>query len=235
MSPPVADPLIPELTQRPTSLFLQGSNRPLLNWVLYAIVVRSDPNFHWTDLRRPNDVVDPLDPLAQHIIPEDQFRIVRPEAVRPNPEPSASISTTIRPDEPRDLVRRLVDFLWLPSRTQDLIARTTSPGRTAIFAVSNTQNFVGVFPNEALQPVLRAILNSGASLAMTWDGDMPARSQAFEFVLSLEGEGPRSWKDARLRCILGNSDGAVRAGTILRLGDLTPVAKVLEPFGLDRR
>jgi len=231
---PGARGFIPELAERPTSVFLHGSSRPLLNWVMYALLVRSDPRFRWTDVRFLEERLDPLDPLARHVVPESQLSIIEPDELRLTPVPAGPFSTMIDPNEPKESVRRTLEFLHLPAHTQDLISRTPKTTRPAQFGLSNAHRIAGLFPTGTVQPTLRAILESGVSLTQTWADASPSAARAYDFVIGVEGTGPAEWKDAVLSCDIGNSVGPVRAGKRLRLEELDAVAEVLGPLGLSR-
>ena len=234
MRPPSAHGLLPEITQRPITVLLHGSSRPLLNWVMFTLLDRSHPNFWWTDLRVHGETLDPLDPLARHVVPEDHLSIVEPHVLQRSPDPTRAFSTMIQAGEPTESVQRALDFLRLPSHTQDLISRGQPTSRPAQFGLSNGHRLVGLFPTGTIQPTLQAILDSKVSLVMTWADALPASARLYDFVLGVEGAGPAVWKDAVLHCEIGNSAGPVRAGQRLRLGELRPVAEILEPMELSR-
>jgi len=234
MEPSASRVLIPELTERPTSVFLHGSNRALLNWVMYALLDRSNPDFRWTDVRLREEPLDPLDPLARHVIPESQLSLVEPDELQRSPVSSSSFSALVRPDEPDESTRRALAFLRLPTHTQDLISRTSPRTTPAQFGLSNAHRLLAAFPAKTVQPTLRAILDSGISLVMTWADAAPSGSRAYDFVLGLEGGGPADWKEAVLHCVIGNSAGPVRAGERLKLGRLPSIADVLGPMRLSR-
>jgi hypothetical protein len=234
MEPPPVRVLIPELIERPTTVLLHGSNRPLLNWVMYALLDRSNPDFRWTDVRLREEPLDPLDPLARHVVPEGQLSLVEPDELQRSPVPTSSLSTLVRTDEMDESTRRALAFLRLPTHTQDLISRTSPRSTPAQFGLSNGHRLLAAFPAKTVQPTLRAILDSGVSLVMTWADAVPAGSRAYDFVLGLEGGGPADWKEAVLHCVIGNSEGPVRAGARLTLGRLPAIADVLDPMGLSR-
>jgi hypothetical protein len=234
MEPSPASLLIPELTQRPTSVILHGSSRPLLNWVMYALLDRSNPNFRWTDVRLREEPIDPLDPLARNVVPASHLSLVEPDELQRSPDPSASLSTMVHPDEPAESIRRALAFLRLPSHTQDMISRTSPSTIPAQIGLSNAHRLLAAFPSATVQPTVRAILDSGVTLVMTWADALPAASKAFDFVLGVEGASPSEWRNAILNCGIGNSVGPVRAGRRLRLGELAPIADVLGSVGLPR-
>lgn len=227
--------LIPELGERPTSVFLHGSNRPLLNWVLYAILVRTDPKFVWTDVRFQGERLDPLDPLARSLVPESQLSVVRPEELKRTHPPTHQVSSYFHPDEDPDAVRRLSEFLGLPQHTQRVISHVDRVGRVPVLGLSNAHRLAGLYDFGHVHPTIRAILDSGVSLVMTWADAVPGESSAFDFVLGLEGAGPLDWADAELRCTLGISRGEVRAGRSQRLGEIPSIADELRQAGVSRR
>src|SRR5208282_2903008 len=186
------------------------------------------------DVRLREEPLDPLDPLARHVVPESRLSLVEPDELQRSPDPSASLSTLVRPDEPAESIRRTLAFLRLPTHTQDLISRTSPRDTPAQFGLSNAHRLLAAFPAATVQPTLRAILDSGVTLVMTWADAAPAGSRAYDFVLGLEGGGPADWKDAVLHCVIGNSEGPVRAGRRLKLGQLGPIVDVLGPMGLSR-
>jgi len=234
MGPSPALGLIPELTHHPTSVLLHGSSRPLLNWVMYAVLDRSNPNFRWTDVRLREERLDPLDPLARHVLPEGQLSIIEPAMLQRSPDPGRAVSTMIHSDEPAGSLQRVMEFLRLPAHTQELISQASPTKRPAQFGLSNCHRLAAIFPVNSIQPTLRAILSSGVSLVMTWADALPASAQLFDFVVGVEGSDPAAWKEAVLNCELGRSEGPVRVGSKLRLGELRSVADVLEPMGLSR-
>jgi hypothetical protein len=230
-----AEGLIPELGQRPISAFFYGASRPLLNWVLYATLIRSDPDFFWTDVRLPEEVLDPLDPLARHVVPDRQSSVVPPEGLPRSTTPSAALSHMIRPDEPAESMQRIVSFLQLPTHTQDVISRAASSHRTPVLGLSNAHRIAAHYPGDAPARTVKAILSAGASLVLTWADAKPTTASAFDFVLGLDGLSPTHWKEAVLRCERGNSSGPVREGRRHALGELPAVAEVLGPLGISKR
>ncbi|MGA7476821.1 MAG: hypothetical protein WBW47_06335 [Thermoplasmata archaeon] len=234
MGAPAAASLIPEIAERPTTVVLHCSDRPLVNWVMYAMLVRANPNFIWTDIRLTGEVLDPLDPLARHVIPVRQLSVVQPKTLQLNLEPPSALTTMIHTDESGDLKQQLRSFLRLPEHTQDLISRVPKEGLVPLFGLSNAQRIAALYPPETIRPTLQAIKDSGTSMIMTWADALPGSVKEFDFVLRVEGLGPKSWRSASLRCDRGSSSGPVRVGKRFRLGDLAPIAEVLGPFGLSR-
>ena len=55
----------------PTSVFITGQNRTLLQWFAFASLHPYSSRVYWTDVRLPGEVLDPLDPIALHRIPDE--------------------------------------------------------------------------------------------------------------------------------------------------------------------
>jgi len=227
------DLLIPELAQRPTAVMLYGTNSPLLNWLLYSLLVRGSPSFVWTDVRERADRLDPLDPLSRPVMAPTRLHVVEPHLWTPEPPPSPSVPDLSRTEELPEDLRRLVDSLRFPSHLKEAVSPGPASGPVPLIGVSNVHRLLPAFTVERLERTVRAIVDSGTSLVLTLVGPVPAGALS-QFEIGVEGEGPAAWKDAVLVCTAGDSVGPVRAGRRLRLGDLPQVAGVLGPLKLDR-
>lgn len=213
---------------RPTSVILCGSSRPLLNWVAYALASTTDSGFIWTDVRLEGEVLADSDPLARGLVPPDRLAVVYPNVLKPNDAAAnMAIGGVVRSDEPPDTVRRMVDFLRLPLPTQRLLAGAPPGGRPMVLVLSNAHHMTVLYPTETVAPVLRAVIDAGAILFVTF-ADAPRESRhAFETILHVGGNDPKAWKRATLRVEKGPSGGPLRAGSEHRLGELEVVAAVL--------
>lgn len=232
---PAGPCLIPELRERPTSVFLHGTNRPLLNWVLYALLHRADPEYIWTDVRFENETLDRLDPLARGVVPETQLSVVRPTTLGPSVHPHTTASSFFHPEEDPEAARRLVRFLGLPQHTQEMISRVQPRNPLPILGLSNAHRLASFYSAAAVQPTIRAILEGGVSLVMTWADAVPGGSATFDYVVSVEGASPLEWRRAELRLTLGLSRGPLRPGRVLRLGDLPEIVEEIAPFSVSER
>ncbi len=216
------------LLNRPTSAVVYGSNRPLLNWVAYALASAADPAFHWTDVRLQGEVLAETDPLSLGLIPPDRLNIRYPHELLPNDaDANMAIAGVVRDDDSSEVMKRLMDFIRLPLDAQRLLARGSSGEQTRVFVLSNGHRLVSSYPPNTLTSVLGAIVGAGAAMFMTFADSPPASHRAFESALHLEGNDPRAWKQATLRVERGPSKGPLRAGSEYRLSELDPVAAVL--------
>jgi hypothetical protein len=212
----------------PTSVLLCGSSRSLLNWAAYAFALTEVPEFTWVDVRHRGQAPAAGGPLACNMVPPEQLHVLETTDLPRNDAVSnMAIAGVIRTDEPPDDVRLLVDFLRLPSRIQELLSSARTEGRPRMLVVSNAHRMATYYPAEAVAPVVRAVVKTGAILFMTF-ADAPSEGhEAFETILYLEGNDPKEWKRAILRAAKGPLDGPFQTGSEYRLVELEPVAAVL--------
>jgi len=213
---------------RPTSAILCGANRSLLNWVAYGLAASEGREFVWTNVELDGEVMEDSDLLSKDLIPRDRFLTVRPNTlVRDEFAGNVALGGLVRTDEPTEAIRRFADFLRLPLHTQAVISRLPRTGPPVVLVLSNVQRMAALYPTEAVAPTVRSIVESGASLLLTW-ADAPSKGRfAFENVLHLRGSEPSAWREAVLRVEQASPDGPLRAGDELCLGDFAPVASTL--------
>lgn len=213
------------LFPRPTSVLLCGPSRPLLNWTAYALAASTDPGFIWTDIRPPGESLDAIDPLARGLIPSERLNIVHPTEILPERSGAPAAARSVAPSSPT--VRRLQDFVRLPLHTQRLLTGEPTRGRPIVLVLSNAQRMVGLYPAQNVAPVVKAIVEAGVILLVTFADVPPEGHEAFDLVLRLEGGDPTNWSRATLKVEKAPADGLLRAGAALRLGEFAPIAPVL--------
>lgn len=234
MGVPPPECLIPEVSQKPTAVVLEGTSRPLLNWVLYAILVRGSANYVWADVRPKGVEVDPDDPLAHAVIPPAQLTVVEPDellaAIGSIVSAGSSMSSQNAPGESPPTI----EFGRLPDRAQVLVERATLMGRVTLFGLSNVDRLAPVLNPEVARMTVEAIREAGASFVHTWASSIPAPSDAADFVIDVQGTHPQDWRNAVLHCRVGASIGPMRQGKSARVEDLPQVADVLSPLIIRR-
>ncbi|HYB78748.1 MAG TPA: hypothetical protein VEG66_03175 [Thermoplasmata archaeon] len=217
------------LFSRPTSVIICGTSRSLLNWAAYALAAGTDPDFLWTDVRLSGEVVAPEDPLSRDLIPSGRLRLVSPAELRPDDATAnAALSAVIRDDDTPEELERAVEFLRLPSTTQDVLAEAKGDGSPRVVVLSNGHRLVAIYNDLAVvRPTVRAIVGAGVALIMTFADAPPGGREAFEIVLHVEGSDPTAWRLARLRVEKAPPDSIFPAGSETLLADVGPIASVL--------
>jgi len=214
---------------KPTSLIVWGDDRSLLSWVAYALASETDPEFSWTDVRYTGQALPDTDPLTRNLVPAERLNVVGTQDLAPDDAAAnMAVSAVIRPDEAPDDVQRVLDFLRLPSTTQQVLARPHPEGKPKVAVLSNGQRIVAFYPSPAaIDPTLRAIVGTGTILIMTFADAGPDGRFRFENVLNLEGSVRDGWKAATLTVEKGAPGGSFVTGMKYRLSDLSPLSEVL--------
>lgn len=216
-----------EMFARPTSVFLSGGSRPLLNWVAYALTARHRSGLVWTDVRLDGETLDDDDLLGRDLLPKERLLTVSPgELARDELPGNVAVGDLVRSDERPEAVQRFADFLRLPRHTRDVISRLPREG-SAVIVLSNGHRIVALYPTAKAGPTVRSIVEAGVSLLMTWADAPPAGRLAFEHILHVTGNEPAAWRKAVLHVERGGPAGPLRTGSDVRLGDWPAVTAVL--------
>ncbi|HYB63045.1 MAG TPA: hypothetical protein VEE86_01300 [Thermoplasmata archaeon] len=216
------------LFDRPTSAILCGTDRPLLNWVAYALSSAPGVESIWTDVRLDDELLDPSDLLHRDLIPKERFLTVSPDKLaRDDFAGNLALGGLVRSDEPEQTVRRFADFLRLPAHTQALIARIPRDDRPVVLVLSNAHRLAALYRSHDVAPTLRAIVESGVSLLMTWADALSGGRLAFDRILHVRGTMASGWRRAVLSVERGPPVGVLRPGAEVALEDYPPVATVL--------
>ena len=217
------------LFPRPTSVFISGNSRALLNWVAYALAAASDPEFVWTDVRLSEESIASDDLLSRDRIPVERLHLVAPSELTPDDATAnMAVSTVIRADEPPEDLRRLTEFLRLPIRTQRVLEQASGEGPPRVVVLSNGHRLVAIYSNTAMvTSAVHAIVSSGVAFIMTFADSPPGGRLAFETVIHVDGGDPTAWRLAKIRVEKAPIGGVFTAGSELLLTDVESVATVL--------
>lgn len=192
------------------------------------MAVATDPGFMWVDVGAKGEVKAESDPLKRGVIPAERLATVRAAELAPDhSRANVGVSAVIREDEPPESLQLLLDFLRLPPRTQSTLSKVAVHARPRVFVLSNSHRLSSLYPVETVAPLLRAILATGVTVIMTFADAPNAGRLAFDVVLHVEGWDLASWRETVVRIEKGPTAGPLTAGTETRLGELSPVAKVL--------
>lgn len=219
----------PTLFPKPTSVILCGASRPLLNWVAYALASKSDPEFVWTDVRLSGELPAPDDLFSREVIPADRLRLVGPRELMPDDAAAnMALSAVIRDDETPENLNQVLEFMRLPTPTQNVLAETTGGKSPHVVVLSNGHRLVAIYPDiDMVRPTLRAIVGAGVAMIMTWADAPPGGRAAFDVVMHVQGNDPEGWRLAKLRIEKAPTGSIFRAGSESLLADVDPIASIL--------
>jgi hypothetical protein len=211
----------------PASVIIYGSDRPMLNWVAYALASATDSEFLWVDVRTQGEILAESDLLARNVIPPSRLLPRRAVSLAPdNTKANVAVSAVVRADETPASLQLLLDFLRLPEATQIAISEMATGVRPRVAVLSNAHRLAAFYQVETVGPLLRAVTATGV-IAIITSADAPNDARfSFDVVLYLDGRDPNHWRDATLRVEKGLSAGPLRTGSEYRLVELPAVAKV---------
>jgi hypothetical protein len=206
---------------RPTSAIVCGAPGLLLDWIAYGFASTQSGGYLWTDIRLARQKVDERDPLALGLIAEDRLSVLEPQSLPRNDVPAnAAISGLVRSDETPENLRRLVDFLRLPTHTQELLASRRESGATTLVVLSNAHRLASLYPIDSVGPIVSAIVNSGVSLFVAYPDEPPEGRREFGNVWHLRSRPGTPWREAEIH--VEQSDGS----TSFEQGDRVPLQRI---------
>jgi hypothetical protein len=229
MAFPEGHSVFSELFERPTSVYLGGTNRALLNWVAFAAAQESPRGYVWTDVRLRDQLLDEESPIGRRVIPPERLRVVSPAELAPLESPKSRQTSRLQhADESPETIARLVQFLGLAPRPSEGHAHpSANDGPPMLLILSNAHRIAALYPTAKVGAVLQAIVASGGTLLLTFADAPPAGRMSFQYALQLEGGDLRDWRRAVLHVEKGSPSGPLRSGSRFPLFDLPPVLRTL--------
>jgi len=215
-------------------VFISGASRSLLKWFAFASLAPYASRVYWTDVRLPGEILDPLDPMAVHAIPEESVYVLLPRDLQPDDrgarQAEAAAATMLHSDEPTSSIQGLVEFLRMPSHAQKLISTTGRVDAPSILVTANAQRLATVYSEDRIAPLMRALLEAGTCQVALWAEAPTTLTSIFDVILHVEGSRVNDWRDATVRCEKGLSAGPLASGRTPRLSEISPIAAILERF-----
>lgn len=232
----VASPqeLFPGGFGRPSSVFISGDSRSLLKWFAFAALEPYASRLYWTEVRLPEEILDPLDPMTLNAIPAESVYVLSPHDLAPDDQAArhaeAAAATVLASAEAPHSIQGLLEFLRMPSHARRLISSTGSPDLPSILVTANSQRLATVYTPERIAPLMRAMLDGGTCQVALW-AEAPTRlTSVFDVILHLEGNDPREWRSATIQCTKGISRGPLAVGEHHALSEIGPVATLLARY-----
>jgi hypothetical protein len=230
-SDPPTQELFPGGFTKPCSVLIAGTSRTLLKWFTLAMLSPYAARVYWTDVRLPGEILDPLDPVSLHAIPEESLFVLSPRDLEPDDQTArraeAAAATVLEAGEVPHSLQGLVEFLRMPSHARKLISSTGRPDLPSILVTANSHRLASVYSQDRIAPLMRAMLEAGTCQVALWAEAPTTHVGVFDVILRLDGNDPRDWEAATVRCERGISTGPLADGAPHALSDLAPVAAVL--------
>lgn len=210
------------------SALVYGSDRDLVNLVLFALAEEANPRFRWLQVRAPNESASAWNPVGRGWLGHDRVWSIdaveglSPDSARAN----AAIFELVRSDEPPATLLRLADFLRLPDAMQRIVSELSPASAPHLLAVANSDRIAGAIPESTIGPILDALEWARCSLFAGFVGSNPPSSARFTHVVRVDGGSPARWQEAQIHFEReALFDGARTGGTAAPM-DLPSVARV---------
>lgn len=226
--PPTVFPA--HMFDQPTSVFVYGPSRPLVNLTLYALATATSPEFQWVEIGARTEKRTPCDPVRLGWVPDDRLWLVeQPDALRPDHGRAIlSLSNMIRSDESEEVLKHFTEFLRLPDTSQRILSTRPPPGRPGVVAVTNAERVQGVFSPGLVPSILDVHRRSGFSVIVGFRENASVGRELFDVVLRLQGEDQYigDWRENELVCEKGVTSGPLRDQSPVRLEEIPLLADV---------
>lgn len=229
-NPEGAPPIFPrQLFTRPSSVFVYGPCRSLVNLTLFALAGATNPDFQWLDIGVPGEERTQFDPVRLGWIPEDRlWRVEHPDSLRPD-DVGANLALfgLIRSDEPPSTLAQVTEFLRLPDISQRILARRPSDGSPGVVAVTNAHRVMAAFSPSRVPGILAVHTSAGFSILVGYSEAAGPGRTFFDFVFHVDGTSVANWRKGRLVCEKGIGSGPLSEAQPMLLPDIPLLAAVL--------
>lgn len=219
------------LFSRPSSVFVYGQSRALVNLTLFTLASATNPRFQWVEIALPKGERVAPDPVQLGWIPEDQlWRVDQPEVLGPD-ERSADlpIFDMIRSDEAPETLALVAQFLRLSDTSQRILSTGPVDGRPGVVAITNAHRLEGSLAQDRVAPILAVHRAAGFSVLVAYSEAAGTGRSLFDFVFHLQGGSvdASDWPNCQLVCERGITTGPLRGGRPVGLAEIPMLADIL--------
>jgi len=215
---------------QPTTIFVGGASRPVVNGVAFALAELIDLTPFWLDVRDANHTAEGSDPGNTGWIPPDRLFVSEGgEGLQASTLASSpALWTIVRSDEPASVLTHLTNFLRLPELIQEILSAAAANGGPKAVVVANSDRFAHLFPRtaEGLQRFLGTLTASELSIVAGHTGRVGGARFGFDVVFSLDSHSPEKWMESTITCEKGIARGPFAVGRANRLSDVPGIARV---------
>jgi len=220
----------PDRGTHPTTVFVGGPSRSVVNSVAFALAEMLDLTPYWLDVRNSSTISDGPDPVSTGWIPPDRLFVsesghgLEQETSRTD----RALWSIVRSDEPAEVLSHLTDFLRLPQLIQEIVSASDPSSGPRALVASNSDRVAHLFPRTAdgLQRFLATLAAASLSIVAAHTGPTSPGRFGFATVFRLEVESPAAWMEGTLVCEQGIDRGPFAVGRSNRLSDVPGIARV---------
>lgn len=224
-------PIAPERGAGPTTVFVGGSSRGVVNAVAYALAELIDLTPFWLNVKDSRTrSIDP-DPGSVGWIPPDRMFVSEDgRGLEVMVEGAMqALSTVVRSDEPASALSNLTEFLKLPELIQDILSAAPENGAPKALVAANSDRVTHLFPQTAkgLRQFFATIAAANVSILAAHTGPVGPGRFGFATVFQVRTASPGDWIEGTLICEKGIEGGPFAVGRTTRLSDVPGIARVL--------
>ena len=223
-------PLFPSrLFRRPTTVFVYGPCRPLVDLTLIALAEATNPEFQWLEIGIPGEEQSQFDPVRLGWVPEDRlWRVECPDSLRPSDVGlNLVLFGLVRSDESSETLVQVTEFLRLPDISQRILAQRPPDGAPGVVVVTNAHRVMAAFSPNRVPGILTVHTNAGFSVLVGYSDSPGAACAYFDFVFHVVGESVPKWRDGRVVCEKGIDAGPLGGSRPLLLPKIPLLSSVL--------
>jgi hypothetical protein len=223
-------PILPRRDNAPTTVYVGGSSRAVVNSVAFALAETIDLTPFWLDVKDSKSASDGPDPASLGWIPPDRlFVSENGDGLEIDVEGAMkSLWTIVRADEPASVLSSLTDFLRLPELIQEILSATAPTGGPKALVAANSDRVAHLFPRtaEGLQRFLATLAASSLSIVAAHTGPGVPGRFGFSTVFRVDAASPADWMEGTIVCEKGIDQGPFAVGRSTRLSDVPGIARV---------
>jgi hypothetical protein len=208
-----------------------GSDRTAAAVVAYAVASAFGRPLMWLEIRDPDGASDPYASLLDPLVPVTRhYMTTSPEELAPETAASNLAAwSLIRSDEPNVEVAKLITFLSLPQRIQQLTAEMTPGGGEAVLLVTNSDRLAEIYPEDlaSSRTYVQAIREQSIKLVSSLAGLERKDRFAYDQVVRVDVPPDAAWEKGTAICEQGDAPTGTVGAAPTRLDEIPSVARVL--------
>lgn len=190
------------LVQDAKSVMFWGSDRLATTLAAFSLARRVGPSFVWLDVTDPSGPDDSYEPILEPLVdPSRRYATHTPAELQPETAAAnAAAWNLIRPDEPKEVVAHLFEFLRLPQTVQSIASQLQPVNGPAVLFVTNADRIAEFYPQEleSTRGLVDVFARQSIKLITAYSGAERTDRFAFDYVYRIDAGSDTGWPTARL-------------------------------------
>ena len=179
-----------------------GADRLATTLAAFSLARRVGPSFVWLDITDPSGPEDSFESMLGPMVDSSRrYSTHTPADLQPETAAAnAAAWNLIRPDEPKEVVANLFDFLRLPQTVQSIASQLQPVNGPAVLFVTNTDRIAEFYPQEleSTRGLVDVFARQTIKLIVAYSGPERTDRFAFDYVYRIDPGPDAQWSTARL-------------------------------------